>query len=316
MKIIEFDQVIHSLSMHDAISVMDNCFKDYQRGLFSQPERLVELLPDGQNSLFAMMPAYLGKERVFGSKVITSFPKNIGTEFSSHMGHILLFDSAYGQPVALIDANAITAIRTAAVSGLSTNYLAKKDASTLAIIGAGQQAYSHLDAMMAVRKLQEVRIFDLNPEQIKKFITTMRTKYPEIDFVSGHSIQETVFEADIICTLTPSKEAFLKAEWIASGAHINAIGTFTPTTREITSELMAISKIYVDDYRAISKESGDYLIPLQEGILTEDSLFSSLGELVSGLKEARTNEQEITLFDGVGLAIEDICCAEYILNQM
>lgn len=313
---VEFNQVIEALPMNQTIKVMENCFKDYQNGTFSQPQRLVEILPDGYNSIFAMMPAYLGKNRVFGSKIITSFPKNVGTAFSSHMGHVLLFDSEHGQPVALIDANAITAVRTAAVSGLATNYLAKKEAKKLALIGAGQQSYSHFDAMLAVRELEEVIIFDLSPEQSNKFVTTMSANYPEIHFAIGNSIEETVREADIICTLTPSKEAFLKADWIKPGAHINAIGTFTPSTREITSELMALSKIYVDDYQAISAESGDYLIPLNEGILTEASLFASLGELVSGLKEARKDNNEITLFDGVGLAIEDICCAEYVLNQI
>lgn len=315
MKTINFEATLDILSIDKTIAVMKACFADFQNGKISQTPRVVQVLPDGdQQNLFAMMPAYLGADRVFGSKVITAFPKNAGTEYLSHMGQVMLFDSQHGQPVALIDANAITYIRTAAVTGLGTDFLARQDAHDLALIGAGQQSHSHLAAMMAVRPIKTVHVFDLNPAQVEKSIKRMQAAYPNVTFIAAASVQAAVADADVICTLTPSKQAFLEKDWIKPGAHINAIGTFTPTTREITSDLMVASRLFVDDYEAANNESGDYLIPLAEKVITKAHIQASLGELVTAQKAGRQNEQEITIFDAVGLAVEDLCCAEYVYD--
>lgn len=315
MKTINFEATLDILSIDQTIAVMKACFADFQNGKISQTPRVVQVLPDGdQQNLFAMMPAYLGADRVFGSKVITAFPKNAGTKYLSHMGQVMLFDSQHGQPVALIDANAITYIRTAAVTGLGTDFLARQDAHDLALIGAGQQAHSHLAAMLAVRPIQTVHVFDLNPAQVEKSIERMQAAYPNVTFIAATSVQAAVADADVICTLTPSKQAFLERDWIKPGAHINAIGTFTPTTREITSDLMVASRLFVDDYEAANHESGDYLIPLAEKVITKAHIQASLGELVTAQKGGRQNDQEITIFDAVGLAVEDLCCAEYVYN--
>ncbi|WP_413476468.1 ornithine cyclodeaminase family protein [Latilactobacillus fuchuensis] len=313
MKIVNFEETLAILPIEKTIAVMKACFADFEQGKISQTPRVVQVLPDGdQQNLFAMMPAYLGPDRVFGSKVITAFPKNAGTEYQSHMGQVMLFDSQHGQPVALIDANAITYIRTAAVTGLGTDFLAKKEAQDLALIGAGQQSHSHLAAMLAVRPIKTVHVFDLNAEQVARSIQRMQVAYPAVTFIAANSVQEAVADADIICTLTPSKQAFLEKDWVKPGVHINAIGTFTPTTREITSDLMVASRLFVDDYQAANNESGDYLIPLTEQVITKNHLQGSLGELVTKQVQGRQNETEITIFDAVGLAVEDLCCAEYV----
>ncbi len=322
MKIIPFDEVIEHLSFEQAIQTMKACFFDYQKGLISQTPRKVEILPDGANqNIFAMMPAYLGKERVFGAKMITAFPENRRYGLPSHLGEILLFDSRTGQPQALIDANAVTWIRTAAVSALATDYLAKKEAQKLALIGAGQQAVSHFEAIRCVRELKTVFIYDINQENAEKLAKQLGKKHPFVTVTACLSVKEAVAQADIICTLTPSKEAFLKKEWVQPGTHINAIGTFTPDTREITTELMCGSAIYVDDYEAVLNESGDLLIPMNEGRLSEEDIRGSLGELVAKQTRGqqlpgRQTPEEITLFDAVGLAVEDLCCAESIWNKV
>lgn len=322
MKIIQFDEVLEILSFEQAIQTMKACFFDYQKGLITQSPRKVEVLPDGANqNIFAMMPAYLGKDRVFGAKMITAFPENTRYQLPSHLGEILLFDSRTGQPQALIDANAVTWIRTAAVSALATDYLAKKSAEKLVLIGAGQQAVSHFEAINCVRKLKTVFIYDINQENAQKLAERLGKNYPFITFIVCESVKEAVAHAEIICTLTPSREAFLEKEWIQPGTHINAIGTFTPDTREITTDLMSCSTVYVDDYEAALNESGDLLIPMREGALTEDHIRGSLGELVakkvSNLSSSgRKNLEEITLFDAVGLAVEDLCCAEFIWHKV
>ncbi|HIR61483.1 MAG TPA: ornithine cyclodeaminase family protein, partial [Candidatus Faecivivens stercoravium] len=127
------------------------------------------------------------------------------------------------------------------------------------------------------------------------------------------SVEEAVKDADIICTLTPSKEAYLKKEWVKPGAHINAVGTFTPTTREVTSKLVAASRLYADQVAAMKKEAGEYLIPLSEGLITEDHIVGSIGEVLLGKAPGRQSEEEITLFDALGLAVEDVICGRYLV---
>lgn len=317
MQIIDSHEVITHFSFAEAIKVMEQCFKDFQVGKISQEKRMVQQLPDGEaKNIFAMMPAYLGSDRYFGSKIITAFPNNHKQKLPSHLGEIILFDSKNGQPVAMIDANAVTWIRTAAVSALATNYLAKSSADTLTLIGSGQQAASHLAAIICVRKIHRVFVYDLDEARRKQFILEQQNKYPELCFIDCSTLTEATIEADIICTLTPSRHPFLSKNDVQPGTHINAIGTFTPDTRELTSDLMASGKLYVDDYQAVKTESGDYLMPLSEGKIDQTNILGSLGELVTQQKPGRTEEQAITIFDAVGLAVEDLCCAEYIYQKV
>ncbi|EYT96745.1 ornithine cyclodeaminase family protein [Enterococcus mundtii] len=317
MQIIDSQEVNTHFSFKEAIKVMEQCFGDFQMGKISQEKRMVQQLPDGEKqNVFAMMPAYLGRNRYFGSKIITAFPSNHKQNLPSHLGEIILFDSKNGQPVAMIDANAVTWIRTAAVSALATDYLAKPSADTLTLIGTGQQAVSHLAAITCVRKIHRVYVYDLDETRRKQFILEQQNNYPKLRFIDCSTLVEATMEADIICTLTPSKHAFLSKKEVKPGAHINAIGTFTPDTRELTSDLMASGQLYVDDYQAVKRKSGDYLIPLSEGKIDQTNLLGSLGELVTHQKTGRTEERVITIFDAVGLAVEDLCCAEYIYQKV
>ncbi|EOG32957.1 TPA: ornithine cyclodeaminase family protein [Enterococcus faecium] len=317
MKIINFEEVVASFSFEEAIQVMKKCFFDYESGKISQNPRLVEILPDGKGkNMFAMMPAYLGENRYFGTKVITAFPDNHQYHLPSHLGEIFLFDAQNGLPKALINANAVTWIRTAAVSALATDYLANPHAETLALIGAGQQALSHLTAISTIRPITTVFVYDILEERRNTFIAKAKKQYPKITFINAISVEDAVRPAEIICTLISSKEAFLQKEWVREDAHINAVGTFTPDTREISTSLMETSQIYVDDYSAALTESGDLLIAMAEGDLEESCIVGTLGELVSEKKTFYKGESRPTIFDAVGLAIEDLCCAEYIYNKL
>ena len=167
--------------------------------------------------------------------------------------------------------------------------------------------------MLVVRPgLSEVRVYDLRKEASEAFKAESEAKYGVKVAVCG-SAEEAVKDADIICTLTPSKEAYLKKEWVKPGTHINAVGTFTPTTREVTSELVAASRLYADQVAAMKKEAGEYLIPLSEGLITEDHIVGSIGEVLLGKAPGRQSEEEITLFDALGLAVEDVICGRYLV---
>lgn len=311
MKIIEAPEVHKVLTMEKCIEVMEETFQKYEEKEYLQQIRRVDQLPDADKNIFAFMPAYLGEDSYFGAKLITAFAKNQGTKYSSHLGYVMLFQSQHGNPVGLIDASSITQVRTAAVSGVATKLLSNPDASTLGLIGAGVQARSHLAAMLAVRPIKKVYVYDLFVASAERFKEEMEAQFGCEVIIAG-SVQEAVADADIVCTLTPSKEAYLKPEWIKKGAHVNAIGTFTPTTREITSELMLEAEVFVDDYDAVETESGDYLIPLNEKVITRDHIKASLGELILKEKTGRSSADAITLFNAVGLAVEDIACAKFV----
>lgn len=309
MFIIEAEEVEKKLTMEVCIGLMREAFSDYEKGKIIQPLRSIHQFP-GQHK-FGFMPAYLGDGKTFGAKVINACHANLGTEYPSHAGYVMMFEAKHGMPLGLVEAGTITRIRTGAVSGVATDLLAKKDASTLAIIGSGAQGHSHLDAMMLVRpSIKEVRLFDLYPAAAEKLKSYAESKYG-IKAVVGADVQSSVKDADIICTVTPSSQPYLKAEWVSQGAHINAVGAFTPSTREITSELMAKVKLYADDPTAMTKECGEYLVPLEEGLIDESHIKGTVGGLINGTCEGRTNDDEITLFDALGLAIEDVICGQY-----
>lgn len=311
MKIIEAAQAREKLDMKTCIGLMREAFVALEDGTAMQPLRSVNVIPHGNS--FGFMPAYLGDNDYFGAKVITAFHDNIGTEYPSHMGYVMMFESVHGSFVGMADCAVITEVRTGAVSGVATDLLARKDAKKLAMIGAGAQARSHMAAMMLVRPgIESVSVYDIRPEASEKFAEEVRGQYG-VAVTVCENVEQAVRDADIICTVTPSKEAYLQKDWIKKGAHINAVGTFTPTTREVTSELVTASKLYADQTAAMKKESGEYLIPLSEGKITEDHIVGSIGEVLLGKAPARESDEEITLFDALGLAVEDVICGRYLV---
>lgn len=271
------------------------------------------MLPGG--NLYAFMPAYLGENDYFGAKVLTQFKGNLGTGWPSHMGYVQICESVHGSTVGMVDADSITAIRTGAVSGLATDLLARKDCKTLAVIGlrcAGQgPSGSHAGGAPRHSNGALLRPFC---RKRRRYAQEMSEKF-KVPVTACKSVQEAVEDADIICTVTPSQEAYLKAEWVKPGCHINAVGTFSPTTREVTSELVAKSRLYADEVGALKKESGEYLIPLQEGLITEAHIVGAIGDVVNGKAPGRQNDEEITLFDALGQAIEDVVAAKYMIVE-
>lgn len=311
MKIMEAPQVFEKLTMAKCMELMRTALADLESGKSMQPLRSVNRLP--HDNSFGFMPAYLGDKDYFGAKIIAAFHKNFGTQYPSHMGYVMMFESEHGSVVGLADAGAITQIRTGAVSGVATDLLAAAQAKKLAIIGAGAQGRSHLEAMLLVRKIEDVTVYDIKKENAERFSEEMTKKF-QVRIRVCESVMEAVKDADIICTLTPSKEPYLEADWIKPGAHINAVGTFTPVTREVTSALVVKSKLYADQVEAMKKESGEFLIPKQEGLIDDSKIQGSIGELLLGKAKGREDEEEITLFVALGLAVEDVICGKYLCS--
>ena len=307
MKIVEAAEARRRLTMPVCIDLMRTAFRELEEGRYTQPLRSIAILPGGEK--FGFMPAYLGD--CFGAKVLSAFPQNAGTDYPSHIGYVMLFESQHGSFLGMADASVITEVRTGAVSGVATDLLARPDAHRLAVIGAGAQARSHLAAMTAVRDIRSVSVYDRVPAAAQRYCQEMGAQYG-IPVQAASSVREAVEGADIVCTVTPSPEPYLEADWIAPGTHINAVGAFTPNTREVTSRLVARARLFADQVEAMKKECGEYLIPLQEGLIGPEHIVGSLGDVLLGRVPGRTSAEEITLFDALGLAVEDVACASFL----
>ena len=307
MMIIEKEQVRQLLTPEKCIKAMEEALMDLENGKCDMPQRLICKMPNG--AAFGFMPAYVGD--YFGAKVLTAYAANMGTEYPSHIGYVMLFESEHCTVSAMVDASSITEIRTGCVSAVATQLLARTDAHKLAIIGAGAQARSHLAAIRLVRDITEVTVYDLYPTAAARYAQEVTEKYG-IPVKIASSVAEAVADADIICTLCPAKDPYLTRDMVKPGVHINAVGTFSPVTREVSSDLVAASRLYSDYTPSTKKESGEYLIPLQEGLITEDHILGSVGQLLLGQAEGRTSDEDITIFDALGLAIEDVASAKMV----
>ena len=309
--VINAAEVRNLLPMAACMEAMAAALMALGRGEAQNPLRSVNWLPQQRGILLAM-PALT--EEAMAIKVITVMPGNHGTPYDSHMGAVILFDAQYGRPLALMDATEITAIRTAAVSGLATQLLAREDAGDLAILGTGVQARSHLQAMLEARPLRRVRVWSRSASNREAFVRWADADL-EVEVEAADSAQAAVTGADLICTTTATADPVLMGEWLAPGAHINAVGASTATTRELDSAAMAMVSHFVDRRESALGESGDYLIPLQEGAIDDNHIRAELGEILLGQAQGRSGEDEITLFNSLGLAVEDLAAAQLIWRE-
>lgn len=300
--------------MAECIELMSGALASLARGEVYQPLRTI-IRPPEARGLLGLMPAYRhGEHGAFGLKAICVFPGNPSLGKDAHQGLVMLFSQETGEPLALMNASSITAIRTAAVSAVATRLLARPEASELGIIGAGVQARTHLVALACVRSIQRARVGCRNQEHAVQLVREMQDKVP-FPIEAASSNEAAVRNAEIIVTATSAHEPVLKRDWIEHGAHINAIGTHSPQSREIDTETMAASRIFVDRRESTLNEAGDYLLAAKEGAVTPDSIVAELGELVIESKRGRISPAEITLFKSLGLAIEDVVCAEYLFRK-
>jgi len=283
------------------------------RGEAILPLRQALRLPDGRG-VFAVMPAYLGTCGAIGLKAITVFPANHGTEYDSHQGAVLLFEGERGRLLAVMDASSITAIRTAAVSGVATRLLARQDACELAILGAGVQARTHLEAMRIVRPIRRVRVFSRDGARVRAFAEEAAKRHG-IAVEPAPTAQDAVAGADIVCTVTSSPEPVLKGEWLATGAHINAVGASLPHCRELDTTAVVRSRLFVDRRESALNEAGDFLIPKREKAIGDDHIQAEIGEVLLGQQPGRHSNAEITLFKSLGLAVEDVAAAHLVYRS-
>ena len=308
------EKIASLLPMNECIDVMEKMFRSLAARECVQPLRNIMWLPDRRGAL-GMMPGHAGKLGVMGIKVITVFHANREAGLPSHQGVVMLFDAKHGQPLMLFDALEITAIRTAAASAVATKILSRKNSSTLAIIGSGEQAKRHIEAMLLVRNIKQINCWSRNETHAIELADTISSRY-KIPVHAGKDVQDAMKYADIICTVTSSKEPVVMGECIAPGTHINAVGSSVAVARELDTAAIVRSKLFTDCYESLFNEAGDFLIPKKEGAVTDDHVKAEIGEVLAGTKKGRENDDEITVFKSLGIAAEDIFSAFYIYEKL
>lgn len=304
------DAIRRLLPMADCIEAMERAFRSLAAGDYVQPLRIIAWQPDHQGAV-AAMPAYLGG--VLGAKLITVFPHNRAEGLDSHQGLVALHEAQNGRLLAIANAGTITAIRTAAVSALATRLLAREDACDLALLGSGVQADEHLRAMSAVRVLRRVRVWSRTAAHAHEF--AQRHTGNTVTVTACESAEEAVRDADIVCTLTAATAPILRGEWLAPGAHVNAVGSSVPPFRELDTSAVTRARVYVDMRECVLRESDDLREPIREGAFHESDIAGELSEMVSGTCKLRTADDQITLFKSVGMAIEDIAALRFVYER-
>ena len=307
------NEVPRLLPMKECIEVMARAFAALGRGEASMPQRQIVWLPEKAGAL-GLMPAHLNALGVLGVKAVTFFPRNEGTNIDSHQGAVLLFEAGRGRLLAVMDATSVTAVRTAAVTGLATRLLAREDAGDLALVGSGVQARTHLEAMLLVRTIRRVRVASKTFEKAKAF-AERESKRHSIAVTPCATVREAVEGADIVCAATSSRTPVVLGEWLSPGAHVNAVGSSVAAARELDAAAVARSRFFVDRREAALAEAGDFLLARQEGAVTDDHIAGDLGEVLLGAVEGRRDANEITAFKSVGLAVEDVAAAQHIYGK-
>lgn len=307
----EADVTAH-LRMPRCMDLMRDALAALSRGDAVQPLRSMVRLPDG-SGLLGLMPGYLGEPQAFGLKVVSVMPGNHGTGFASHQGVVMLFGVQHGEPLAVLDANAITAIRTAAVSGAVTRALAREDAGDLAILGSGVQARTHLEAMQAARKLRRVRVWSRTRANAEQFAREEGDRRGVAIDVCGDA-ESAVRDADLVCTTTAAREPVLLGRWLAPGTHVNAVGACFAATRELDAAAVARARLFTDRRESCLAEAGDFLLARSEGAIGDAHLVGEVGEVFLGRLPGRTGRDDITLFESLGVAVEDLASAHALLE--
>jgi ornithine cyclodeaminase/alanine dehydrogenase-like protein (mu-crystallin family) len=292
--ILDEPAVRRHLRMDELIPAMSRALVDLSAGAVVQPVRTMLAVP-GHGGFFAVMPAYAGG--ALGAKLVTFYPDNQG--IPTHHALITLFRPETGEPLVTMDGRLITEMRTAAVSAVATGLLARPDAAVLAILGSGVQARSHLEALRLVRALGEVRVW--SPRGAAAFAERHGVR-------ASASAEEAVRGADVVVVATSSRTPVLRGEWLAPGAHVNAVGAVRPDWRELDDATLRRARLYVETREAATREAGD--------VIAAGEPFAEIGEVVAGTRPGRQNAEEITLFKSVGVAAADVTAADLVYRSV
>ena len=313
IRILRAEHVRRFLPMGECIALMEQTMIAVSAGGAVVPLRSIMVMP-GDRGMLGNMPGYLAEPECFGVKLVSLIPRNQPPLHSSHLGLVLLFEPEHGRPVALIDGAEITAIRTAAASALATNWLARNDAGDLALLGAGEQAQSHLRAMLCVRALRRVRVWARDRDKARIFAQAEGARHG-IEFEVSDSVETAVREADIVCTLTKAREPILKGAWLAPGAHVNVVGSSVATAAEVDTAAVVRSRFFVDCRNSTVHEGGEYLRALSQGAISASHILGEIGEVAAGAVPGRRMQNDLTMYKSLGIAAQDLAAGYHVFQR-
>ncbi|MDA1052048.1 MAG: ornithine cyclodeaminase [Planctomycetota bacterium] len=315
MLILNAEDVRRALPMRDAIEAMKQAFAALSAGRATVPPR-AHLQMDRNAGISLFMPAYVDSDdpaqQALTIKAVSLFDHNQARGLARIQAAVLVLDPATGCPIALLEGATLTGIRTAAASGAATDLLAREDSRKLAVFGAGVQARTHIEAVCAVRDIEEIAIYGPTAAKVDRLIEEMSDRVT-VKLYSAASPQEATRGADIICATTTSSTPIFSDADVQSGTHINAVGSYKPVNREVPAETVVRSLVVVDSRAAAWEEAGDLIQPLEAGLITRDHIHAELGEIVVGEKSGRTSNDQITFFRSVGIAVQDAFAAKIAL---
>lgn len=305
LRVLNADALRRCLSMSETIEAMKRAFAAYSSGAATVPQRLALAVPPDEGVVL-FKPALLPGEGL-GAKLVSFFPGNTARGRHVISGLVILLDETTGEPMGLCDGGILTAWRTGAASGAATDLLARHDARIGAVIGCGVQGRTQALAISAVRSLEEIRLFDLSSSGVDAFVEEMTSQLPA-RLVPVASVHQAVAGADVICTATTATEPVIRGEDLSVGAHLNGVGSFTPSMREVDGVAISRARIVVDSREAAGAEAGELIRAMADG-LTRSEDWAELGEIVNGARPGRESDSELTFFKSVGLAVQDVAAA-------
>lgn len=307
IRLITMEEIEGILRMPEVLKLVEQAFMERGRGRAQMPPKSYVFFPRHNGDL-RVMPAYLEALDEPGVKLVNVHPDNPARHgLPTVLATILLFDPETGTPVCIMDGTLVTAMRTAAASGVAVKYLARKNAKMLGVIGAGGQSLRQVEAIRAVRELELVKVFDIAGTRAEQLARTIE-KALGVEAKGVSSAEEAVRDSDIVVTVTPSVKPVVNDSWVGPGTHLSAIGADAPGKEELEPAILRRAKIVVDDWEQAS-HSGEINVPVGSGLLTHADIHADIGEVVAGVKDGRESDQEVTVFDSTGLAIQDVITA-------
>lgn len=313
MRIIDAEYVHHRLTFAECIPAMREAMVAFSAGKTKQHLRSILELGDG--AVMGVMPGALGFAGVFGTKIVSAYPGNFALGKPSHQGVIVLFDSETGEPMLVIEAGSVTAIRTASASAAATDALALPDASRLALLGYGEQAWTHAHAICEVRALEEVQVWGRSFERASAFAERL-SRSIGIPVRPMDSARDAVESADIICTVTAAKEPVLEGRWVKAGAHVNAVGSSFAGPSEIDNELVRRSRFIADSREGVISQGAEFLYAKAAGLVDDQHIAGEIGEVFAGKVVGRRSLNEITVYKSLGHIVQDLAASALLMRKI
>lgn len=306
--VLNADFVEEYLDMKFCVELMTETLENVESGEDIQYLRNAIKMPN--DNILGLMPGY-SKSGYFGAKVLSVYLGNSQRNYPSHQGQILIFDESYGQLKGIVDATSVTKLRTGAVSAAASKILANPGSTKLSLLGSGEQAESHLQALLTQFPLTQVTVWDKNFERAQLFADKESAKY-HIPISVCQTSKEAVKNADIICTITSSKKPIIRASWLKPGVHINAVGACTANTRELATDIVQQARFFGDNEESVMHEAGDFLIPLYNEEISKKQFLGTVAQVIQGAIPGRLTKNDITVFEALGMAVEDLAVANYL----